>query len=143
MLYLEIFESREEMENYFNANSSKSGKLPVVFMSAQEIMARLGNKGREWYKILYRGKRQGLIGHLSALRIDDWKNYFLHINMPNSYTTADMSAVAAEICRYNNSPQVEPALRCTFDPELPDGEIEVTIVVPKLDLNWHFEQMMK
>jgi len=143
MLTLEIFESRDEMDRFFALNSVKVGKRAVVFVSYQEIMARLEGKAREWYKIVYKGKPQGLLNHLSAVRIDNWKDYYLHINMPESFTTDQMTEVAREVCRYNGSPDIEPALRCTFDPEVPDGEIEVTIVVPKLDLNWHFERMMK
>lgn len=143
MLTLEIFENREELERYFALNSGKVGKRAAVFMTYHEIMARLDGKAREWYKVVYRGKRCGLINHLSALRIDHWKDYFLHINMPESYTAEDMTDVAAEICKYNQNPKVEPALRCTFDAEIGDDEIEVIIVVPKLDLSWHFERMMK
>lgn len=143
MLTLEIFENRDQMDRFFASNSGKVGKRSAVFMTYQEIMARLDGKAREWYKIVYKGKREGLLSHLSALRIDHWKDYYLHINMPESYTHEDMTDVAAEICKYNQSPKIEPALRCTFDPEIKDGEIEITIVVPKIDLNWHFEKMMK
>ena len=143
MLYLEIFENREALSEYFMSNSGKVGKRAAVFCTYQEIMERFEGKAREWYKIAYHGKRDGLLKHLSALRIDNWKDYFLHINMPESYTMTDMTDVASEICKYNNSPKVEPLLRCTFDPQMPDGEIEVIIVVPKLDLSWHFENMMR
>ena len=143
MLYLEIFESFEELDAYFASNSNKVGKRAAVFITYQEIMKRFEDKAREWYKIVYKGKREALVKHLSALKIDNWKDYFLHINMPENYTADDMINVAAEICEYNNSPKVEPALRCTFDSEMPESEIEVTIVVPKLDLSWHFERMLK
>ncbi len=143
MLTLEIFESYQALDRYFASNSGKVGKRAAVFCTYQEVMDRFRDKARQWYKIVYRGGREGLLNHLSALKIDGWKDYFLHINMPESYTAEDMTDVAAVVCKYNNSPKVEPALRCTFDPCLGETEIEVTIVVPKLELNWHFERMMK
>ena len=141
MLNLEIFESRQALSEYLY--SSMNGTNTIIYASAEDVLERLGDKGQDWYRVTYRGNRQGIGKHLSAIKIDNWKDYYLHINMPQSYSADDMTNVAADVCQVNNSPQVEPVLRCTCDPTLSDDEIEVTIVVPKFDLNWHFGKMWK
>jgi len=67
----------------------------------------------------------------------------MHLSIPKNWTASDLSALAEEICRYNNSPQVEPVLRCTSDSTLANDEVEVTLVVPKFDFGWQLEQRWK
>ena len=140
MLTLEIFKSPKELEKYLYLMESNRANT-IIYASIQQVLERLADKGQEWYAITYRGDRRNLEGYLSAVRVDNWKDYYLHINMPESYSVDDMTDVAADVCKVNNSPQVEPVIKCTCDAGLEGNNIEVTVIVPKFDLTWHFGKM--
>ncbi len=134
MLLFEIFENEQVLSEYFAANSGTEGKEPLIVATYREVMDRLAGKGDKWYKLDYKGSRKNMTDYLSAIRIDCWRDYFLHVNMPMNYTVSDMADLVREICDFNKSPHIEPALRCTNDVTLAEDEVEITIVVPKYDL---------
>lgn len=136
MLLLEIFEGERELSEYFAADDRRKAKNTIVAATYDEIMSRLSGKGEEWYRIVYRGKSGDMVKHLSVLKIDNWQDYFMHINMPMKWTLDDLSNLVKEVCRYNNRPDVEPVLRCTSEASLADDEVEVAFVVPKFDFGW-------
>lgn len=143
MLLLEIFESEKELSEYFAADERRKVRNTIVAAAYDEIMARLSGKGEEWYRIVYRGKAVDMVKHLSVLKIDNWQDYFMHINMPVSWTLDDLTALVKEVCRYNNRPDVEPVLRCTSEASLLGDEVEVILVVPKFDFGWKIGQGFK
>ena len=106
-------------------------------------MEKISDKGKEWYKIDYRGHRGGIVKYLSVLKIYCLKDYFLHINLPTNYSISDLQSIVMEICECKNSMKNAPALRCTTDSTLADDEVEITIVVPVFDLGWQLNNMWK
>lgn len=141
MLLFEIFENEKVLAEYFAANSGTEGKEPLIVATYREVMDRLLGKGDEWYKLDYRGRREDMIKYLSAIRINSWRDYFLHVNMPMNYTVSDMAELVKEICDFNKSPHIEPALRCTNDSNLREDEVEITIVVARYKLERQLDQI--
>ncbi len=135
MLFLEIFNSEPQLEEYFSDASVLEGKTVLMAASAREALDRLlCNGNTEWYKIDYRGKRSQMVRYLSRIKIECFKNFFLHINMPNHYSLADLQGIMQEVCSGKNCGTEPPVLRCTTDKILEDDEIEVTVVVPVFNL---------
>ena len=140
MLTLEVLESREELIKYLSVSMENTSNT-IVYTSAEQVLDRIGDKGKEWYCITYRGEKEKLCTHLTAIKVDNWNDYYLHINMPESYSVNDMTAITTEVCKANQNPRIEPVFRCTCDSSLSADMVEVTIIVPKFDLNWHFGKM--
>lgn len=143
MLFFEIIDNPKDLAKYLVESSAMEGKEPLIVADVREIVEKISDKGKEWYKIIYKGKRSGVVRYLSLLKIDCLKDYLLHINMPSSNTISDLQAIVLEICECKNCMKNVPALRCTTDNTLADDEVEVTIVVPVFDLGWQLDNMWK
>ena len=143
MLYFEILDNPKKLAKYIVESSALEGKEPLIVADVREIVEKISDKGKEWYKIIYKGKRTDLVRYLSLLKIDCLKDYLLHINMPSSNSISDLQAIVLEICECKNCMKNVPALRCTTDSALADDEVEVTIVVPIFDLGWQLDNMWK
>lgn len=143
MLYFEILDNPKKLAKYIVESSALEGKEPLIVADVREIVEKISDKGKEWYKIIYKGKRTDLVRYLSLLKIDCLKDYLLHINMPSSNSISDLQAIVLEICECKHCMKNVPALRCTTDGTLADDEVEVTIVVPIFDLGWQLDNMWK
>ena len=143
MLFFEIIDNPRDLAKYIVESSAMEGKEPLIVADVREIVEKISDKGKEWYKIVYKGKRNGIVRYLSILKIDCLKDYLLHINMPSSNTISDLQAIVLEICECKNCMKNVPALRCTTDSTLADDEVEITIVVPVFDLGWQLDNMWK
>lgn len=143
MLFFEIFENPKDLAKYIAESSALEGKEPLIVADTREILEKISDKGKEWYKIDYKGPRDRIVKYLSVLKIDCLKDYFLHINMPSSSSISDLQAIVMEICECKNCMKNAPALRCTTDSTLAAGEVEITIVVPVFDLGWQLDNMWK
>lgn len=143
MLFFEIFENPRALAKYIAESSALEGKEPLIVADPREILEKISDKGKEWYKIDYKGRRDGIVRYLSLLKIDCLKDYFLHINMPASNSISDLQSIVMDICECKNCMKNAPALRCTTDSTLADDEVEVTIVVPVFDLGWQLDNMWK
>ncbi len=143
MLFFEIIDNPRDLAKYIVESSAMEGKEPLIVADVREIVEKISDKGKEWYKIIYKGKRTDLVRYLSLLKIDCLKDYLLHINMPSSNSISDLQAIVLEICECKNCMKNVPALRCTTDSTLADDEVEVTIVVPIFDLGWQLDNMWK
>ncbi len=141
MLFFEIFENPQDLAKYVAESSALEGKKPLIVADAREIMDKICDKGKEWYKIDYKGRRDKITKYLSALKIDCLKDYLLHINMPSSYSISDLQSIVMEVCECKNCMKNAPALRCTTDTTLANNEVEITIVVPVFDLGWQLDNM--
>ncbi len=143
MLFFEIFDNPRDLAKYIAESSALEGKEPLIVADPREILEKILDKGKEWYKIDYRGHRDGIVKYLSVLKIDCLKDYFLHINMPISNSISDLQSIVMDICECKNCLKNAPALRCTTDSSLSDNEVEITIVVPVFDLGWQLDNMWK
>lgn len=143
MLFFEIIDNPKDLAKYLVESSAMEGKEPLIVADVREIVEKISDKGKEWYKIVYKGKRNCIVRYLSLLKIDCLKDYLLHINMPSSNSISDLQAIVLEICECKNCMKNVPALRCTTDSTLADDEVEVTIVVPVFDLGWQLDNMWK
>ena len=143
MLSFEIIDNPKALAKYIVESSAMEGKEPLIVADVREIVEKISDKGKEWYKIVYKGNRNGIVRYLSLLKIDCLKDYLLHINMPSSNSISDLQAIVLEICECKNCMKNVPALRCTTDSSLADDEVEITIVVPVFDLGWQLDNMWK
>ncbi|MBQ7959736.1 MAG: hypothetical protein IJ285_00780 [Clostridia bacterium] len=139
MLFLEIFKSEHELEEYFSDMSCLEGRRVLMAASTREAVDRLvGNGCAEWYKLDYKGNRSEMVCYLSKVKIECFKNFFLHINMPTSGSLSDLQGIMNEVCTGKNCGSEPPVLRCTTDKTLEENEVEVTVVVPVFNLKDNF-----
>ncbi len=141
MLFFEIFENERALAQFLSDQSQFEGKTSLIMADNREVLDKILGKGKEWYRINYRGPKRNLTRYLSTLKIECLRDYYLHINLPQNDTLQDLQSVVLEICENKNCMKNAPALRCTNDPTLGDDEVEVTIVVPVFDLGWQLDQM--